>query len=141
MFKRLSPVKWKRLCQVALVCFWVFMLIGTHLPPTSPFLPNEAHNLDKVFHASSYAVLAALLATTWELSAGKLNAGHLLWVWIAVVIWAAIDELSQTAFNRDCSFWDWSADATGAAVGLLAFVWIRKMLSDGTESRSSNRLE
>lgn len=139
MFKRLSPVKWKRVCQVALVCFWVLMLIGTHLPPTSPFLPNEAHNMDKLFHSSSYAVLAALLATTWELSAGTLNAGHLFWVWIAVVIWAAIDEITQTAFNRDCSFWDWTADAAGAAVGLAVFAYVRKKISERRESTTDDR--
>jgi len=139
MIKRLTPAKWKTVCQVALVCFWVMMVIGTHLPPTSPFLPNEAHNLDKLFHASSYAVLAALLATTWELSAGTLNTGHLVWVWIAVVTWAAIDEITQIAFNRDCSFWDWTADATGAAIGLAVFAYVRKKIIEKRKSATGDQ--
>jgi len=139
MYKRLTPAKWKTVCQVALVWFWVMMVIGTHLPPTSPFLPNEAHNLDKLFHASSYAVLAALLATTWELSAGTLNTGHLVWVWIAVVTWAAIDEITQIAFNRDCSFWDWTADATGAAIGLVVFAYVRRKIIEKRKSATGDQ--
>lgn len=129
MLKRINPAKLRMAFQVALVCFWATMLVSTHLPPTSPFLPSEAHNLDKLYHCSAYALLAGLLATTWQLSAGRLNAGHLFWTWLAVASWAAIDELTQTAFNRDCSVWDWTADSIGAAIGLLAFVWLRKILA------------
>jgi VanZ family protein len=129
MMKLPSASKLKTACQILLVCYWATMLIGTHLPPSSPLLPSEAHNLDKLYHCTAYALLAGMLATTWELSAGRLNTGHLVWAWLAVVVWAAIDELTQTAFNRDCSFWDWTADAIGAAIGLVAFAWLRKMVS------------
>jgi VanZ family protein len=132
MFKLIDSSKLKTAFQVLLIGYWATLLIGTHLPPKTPFLPSEAHNLDKLYHLVAYALLAGLFATTWQLSAGTLNIAHLVWVWIAVVVWAAIDEITQIAFNRDCSFWDWTADAIGAAIALLAFVWLRKMLSART---------
>jgi VanZ family protein len=129
MPERFSRKKLKTVSQIALAAYWAFMLVGTHLPPSALFLPVEVDNLDKLYHASTYALLAALLATTWQLSAGRLNAGHLFWTWITIVAVAAIDEITQIPFNRDCSFWDWSADATGAAIGLIAFAWLRKKIS------------
>lgn len=92
-------------------------------------MPAEELSIDKLFHFTAYAILAGLLATAWQVSCGILTARHLRWVWCAAAIFGALDELTQIAVNRDCSIWDWSADATGAAVGLLAFVWLRKRIT------------
>jgi VanZ family protein len=112
--------------KVLLAGFVLVLLTATHLPPSSSLLPPEEHNFDKLYHFAAYSILAGLLATAWQLSSGILTARHLRWVWCAVAIFAAIDELTQIAVNRDCSIWDWSADATGAAAGILAFVWLRR---------------
>jgi VanZ family protein len=125
----LSPAKTKTLGQFVLAGYWLTMFIGTHVPPTTSFLPNEEHNIDKVLHFTAYATLAGLLATVWQLSSGVLTARHLRWTWIAVVIYGALDEITQIPVNRDCDFWDWVADACGAAVGLLVFVWLRRRLT------------
>src|SRR6185312_17018793 len=92
----------------------------------SPLLPTEEHNFDKLYHFAAYSILAGLLVTAWQLSSGILTARHLRWAWCAVAIFAALDELTQIAVDRDCSIWDWSADVVGAACGLLAFVWLRR---------------
>ena len=124
-----SPAKTKTLSQIALGGYWLLIFIGTHLPPTTLVLPYEEHNFDKVYHFTAYAILAGLLATAWQLSSGVLTARHLRWTWIAVVVYGALDEITQIPVGRDCDFWDWVADAIGAACGLLAFVWLRRRLT------------
>jgi VanZ family protein len=81
---------------------------------------------DKVVHFSAFAVLAALFATAWQLaSGGRLTFRHLRAAWVLLIIYGALDEWTQTPFGRDASVFDWLADAAGAAVGLVVFVWIR----------------
>jgi VanZ family protein len=128
----LSPARTKTLGQIALVGYWLLIFTGTHLPPTMPLLPTEVHNIDKVYHFTAYAILAGLLATVWQLSSGVLTARHLRWTWIAVVIYGALDEITQIPVSRDCDFWDWVADAIGTACGLLAFVWLRRRFTTRT---------
>src|SRR4051794_18114634 len=120
---------------ISKILLWGFvlaLLAATHLPPSSTLLPSEVQNLDKVFHFTAYSILAGLLATAWQLSSGILTARHLRWVWCGVAIFGALDELTQIAFDRDCSIWDWSADVAGAACGLLAFVWVRRKFAART---------
>jgi VanZ family protein len=112
--------------KMLLMGFVLLLLTATHLPPDSLLLPPEEHNIDKLYHFTAYAILAGLLATAWQLSSGILTARHLRWAWCAVAIFGALDEITQIAVNRDCSIGDWSADATGAVCGLLAFVWLRR---------------
>jgi VanZ family protein len=123
---RLSSVT---ISKILLAGFIVLLLTATHLPPTSLLLPPEENNVDKIYHFIAYSILAGLLATTWQLSSGVLTARHLRWVWCVVAIFAALDELTQIAVNRDCSIWDWMADMTGAVCGLLVFVWLRRRVA------------
>lgn len=127
-----NPAKTKTLFQIALGGYWLLIFTGTHLPPTTSFLPYAEHNVDKVYHFTAYAILAGLLATVWQLSSGVLTARHLRWTWIAVVIYGALDEITQIPVSRDCDFWDWTADAIGAAAGLFAFVWLRRRFMNRT---------
>ncbi len=124
----LGPTLTKALCHVALVGFWLTLLVATHVPIQVP-LTGEVDNVDKIYHFTAYAILAGLLATTWQMSSGILTARHLLWVWIAVVLYGAFDEWTQPLVNRECSIWDWVADAAGAATGLLIFIGLRRMFA------------
>jgi len=111
--------------RVLLVGYWLALVIGTHLPRTFAGLPYEQH--DKLMHVAAYAVLAWLLAMAWQSSVGRLNGRHLRIAWLAVVGFAAIDEVTQLLVARDASVRDWLADAVGAAVGLMVFwVWKRR---------------
>lgn len=110
----------------ALTVYWLALFTATHLPVQSN-LPPIRHT-DKVVHALAYAILALLLTTAWELSAGRLNSRHLAFAWIALVVWAAIDELTQIPVGRVADFWDWTADAAGAAAGILLFVAARRLI-------------
>ena len=111
------------LWQLAFGCFWLALIVSTHVPPQFPGLP--VHGVDKLAHFSAYAMLAGLAAVNWQIAAGQLTFRHLRWVWIAVVLFGVVDELTQPAFHRDASVYDWIADAIGAAVGLTLFVVVR----------------
>jgi VanZ family protein len=129
MVRQQNRLSGAAISQILMASFIVLLLAATHLPLSSRLMPAEVLSIDKLFHFTAYAILAGLLATAWQASSGILTVRHLRWVWCAVAIFGALDELTQIAVNRDCSIWDWLADATGAAVGLLAFVWLRRRIT------------
>jgi len=105
--------------------YWLALCVATHLPPTVAGLPDQ--RTDKLVHASVYAGLAWLLAMAWDRSTGKLHGRHLRIAWLALVLFAAADELTQPWFGRTASIGDWLADAVGTAIGVLAFrAWQRR---------------
>jgi VanZ family protein len=105
--------------RVLLAGYWLTLLVATHLPAQVAGLPrNQA---DKLIHFVAYAVLAWLLASAWQASVGRLNARHLKFAWLVVVLYGAIDEITQPLVGRTMSVADWLADAAGAAVGLIVF--------------------
>jgi VanZ family protein len=71
-------------------------------------------------------LLAFGIALTWQLGSGILNSRHLWIVWIIAIVYGAADEITQIPVHRDCDFWDWTADACGAATGVLLFVLLRR---------------
>jgi len=118
-----NPAFWR----LALAVFWLTLFALTHLPVEGPFAPITQY--DKIAHGVAFAVLAALLATTWQKSAGKLSASQLVWAWLAVASYAALDEWTQSFVGRHTSAWDWTADAIGAALGLALFAWLRARIA------------
>jgi VanZ family protein len=129
MFNPLDPAnrsKVATLSKVALALFWLTLIVVTHIPPSINFEAPEGG--DKLAHFTAYATLAFLLATTWQLNAGVLTGRHLFLVWLAAALFGVADEITQLAVGRDCTIGDWSADAFGAATGVLAFVLLRWML-------------
>jgi VanZ family protein len=113
-----------KLWQAALVSYWGALFVGTHIPSHTPLAPGAV--VDKVVHLGAYAGLAALLAITWQLSAGRLTTRHLVWLWLAILCFAAVDEWTQIPVGRDGNLWDWLADATGAFFALSLFAWWRQ---------------
>ncbi len=111
------------LWQLAFGCFWLALIVSTHVPPEIPAIP--IHGWDKLAHFSAYAGLAGLAAMNWQLAGGQLTLRHFRWIWIAVVLFGVVDELTQPAFHRDASVYDWIADAIGAATGIVVFVLVR----------------
>jgi len=113
-----------KLWQILLACYWTALFLGTHLPVTLPALPGDS--IDKLVHAAAFAVLAILLATTWQLAAGRPVRGRLWLVWTAVVLYGAVDEWTQGLVGRRVSLGDWLADAVGALTGLAFFAWMKR---------------
>jgi len=121
----LTPRKFNtpRLWRLLLGVYWLAMVVGTHVPPRFHAVQEELS--DKVIHFFAYAGLAWLLAMAWQMSVGRLNFRHLLWAWMAILVVAIVDEVTQPPFGRDASVWDWLADALGSATGLFVFTLTR----------------
>lgn len=115
------------LSKAAVGLFWLAMFIGTHVPPATDLIPLENH--DKLAHFSAYLLLAMGVATAWQLATGILTTRHLLFAWLAVLAYGAFDEITQTPVGRDCSIWDWFADAAGATLGIFVFIALRKLIA------------
>jgi len=76
--------------------------------------PISFNGVDKVEHLGEYGVLDGLLMV------GGFNP---LAAAVVSSVYGASDEFHQSFVpNRDCSFWDWTADTTGAA--LVSLMWI-----------------
>lgn len=128
-----SLLRWltnHRLWQLLLAGYWITLFVATHVPQDFPGVPGGQS--DKVAHFAAYAVLAALFATTWQLSAGVLTKVHLRWAWILTAAYGGIDEWTQLFVGREASFLDWLADAAGAAAGLAVFAWFTRQRAGPT---------
>jgi VanZ family protein len=133
-----------RLWQLALAAYWLMLFVGTHIPIER--MPMPARTADKWAHVVVFALLSALFAATWELSAGRLNVAHLLRVWFVVALYGAFEEATQPLVNRYASIYDWLADVVGAGIGLVLFVVVRYALlrcchsEGGSATEESNLL-
>ena len=93
---------------------------------------HVADGTDKVLHALEYALMGFLTTRgamlTWELSRFR---GVVVGATIATVL-GALDEVHQIFVpGRQASVWDATADATGAILGSLLFVFVASMLFHG----------
>src|SRR5262245_54508943 len=99
------------------VGYWLGMFVLTHLPAVN--LPDITL-IDKVFHCGGYAVLTFFLGSVLTIWRGY-QARFPIWIWTFAVAYGAIDEYTQNFVkNRTSDLLDLVADATGAALGLLA---------------------
>jgi VanZ family protein len=122
----LTRTKLAKFTKTALAVYWLALVLATHLPPSADVPAIETS--DKLLHGLAYMILGFLVVAAWELSVGRLNGRHLVVAWLAVVAWAAMDEITQIPVGREGDFWDWTADATGAAIGILLFVVVRRLV-------------
>lgn len=129
MTVRLKPLR--RAAGLLLIVYWAALFIGTHIPsPVHAFGAN-----DKLLHLGAYAGLSFLMASAFAGSWPRIRI--LLLAFGIVVGYGALDELSQLPIpGRHGDLWDWLADVSGAALGLLAYflAWIalRQVLSSTT---------
>jgi len=114
---RIRVIAW-----IMLVMYLCLAVSLTHMPH-----PPQAVEVavDKTLHFLGYAGYAAFLYIALGLSFPRLR---FLWLIVPVLlgIWAALDELTQPYFGRDCDILDWRADMIGvcAAVAVLAMLRI-----------------
>ena len=102
-----------------LAAYWIALFTATHLPPNVPIVPGATG--DKVAHLAAYAILAFLIASYWQASAGWLGREHYFWIVIGCSVFGIVDELLQIPVGRYASIADWIADTLGALLGVIAF--------------------
>jgi VanZ family protein len=105
--------------MIVLVCYWIALFLGTHWPRAHEVLRIGAS--DKALHFCAYFGLALLVGVNWSLRApfGWRQRGIAL---LLVVVFGALDELTQIPVGRDASIYDWLADAAGAVLGIATCV-------------------
>jgi VanZ family protein/UDP-2,3-diacylglucosamine pyrophosphatase LpxH len=104
------------------ICIAIVWLSQQSHYPMGIQLPSP---LDKLAHASVFGALAFFLDLAFRKSRHDwpMHRRH-LWVFLGVAFYGATDEWHQYFVpGRDCSFFDWLADASGAALGLAVAVW------------------
>jgi VanZ family protein len=99
---------------VACVLAWAGAFVATHLP--SDGVPN-LHTSDNVAHAIGYGGLTTLLVLALA-SFGRPRGTRILLAMGILLAYGAFDELTQPAFGRTASFYDWLADAAGTSIAV-----------------------
>jgi VanZ family protein len=107
-----------KLARIVLPIYWLTILVLTHIPQSK--LPLKQVS-DKLAHFVVFTVLTALLWLALPAPKGSL-VYKVLVVLAVVLIYGALDELTQPWFNRFCSLDDWFADAIGALIGVTAML-------------------
>ena len=103
---------------VAVIAWLVIQLTLTTLPGS--MLPSgpPGLSLDKVGHFGLYFVLAFLVSRAWL--AGGRRPELLALLWVALGIYAALDELHQLVIpGRSADIMDWLTDLAGGAAGFV----------------------
>lgn len=113
------------LARFGTLLVFVAMFVGTHVPGE---ISHEISQHDKMLHFWAYMTLAFAAATTWDLSAGKLQGYQYVLLWLACAVYGIADELLQIPVGRSCDAMDWVFDIAGAATGLLLFKFLRPLV-------------
>jgi VanZ family protein len=120
---------------VACVLAWVGAFVATHLPPNE--VP-DLHTSDKVAHAIGYGGLTSLLVLALA-SLGWPRGARILLAMGILLAYGALDELTQPAFLRTASFYDWLADAAGTSIAVAFWETLLAVLSSARERRFQAR--
>lgn len=126
MRESISARRWVRAAGwAALAGYWSFMIYETHSPAPlgpGPIIPH----LDKALHFFSFGLLGAGLTLGraiffWNAKDAWLNVSRRLAIvsWLSIAAFGVLDELTQPLTGRSCDPFDWLADATGSALGIL----------------------
>jgi VanZ family protein len=121
---RLSDFNKPYFWRIILACYWLTLLVLTHLPGDGPLTPATKH--DKLAHMIAYALLAIAVAMVWKTSVGSFSPIQLGWTWLALIVAAGLDEWTQTYVGREASIGDWVADAIGTTAGLALVVLLHR---------------
>ena len=117
----------KKLTVILLALYWPVLFILTHVPIPKRMLAN-LDTSDKTLHFFAYFILA-FLAHLVIGAAGKINwrKKNVWWVFLAIIVYAVLDEWLQGLVGRNCDVMDFLADLAGAAscLILLTFFSVR----------------
>jgi len=113
---RIRVIAWVMLGMYLCLAVWL-----THIPHPPDVVEVAA---DKVLHFIGYAGYASFLYIALGLSFPR---QRFLWLIVPTIlgIWAALDELTQPFFHRDCDIYDWRADMMGVCAAVAVLTMLR----------------
>jgi len=106
--------------RLTLAAYWLALAVVTHLPPAEIPKTNVS---DKVAHLGAYFLLGLLLCL-----AVRSRSSAVILVLGIVMLYGAVDELTQTLVGRSCELADWCADVAGGALAVVLFDLARRFL-------------
>lgn len=106
---------WRRATTLALSGYLLLMFSATHAPKIPKAI--EPKFSDKWQHSLAYFGLGVLAGLWWGTRRSLWGRGA-LFVWGAILVYGAFDEITQPIVGRDADILDWRSDAIGSAVGL-----------------------
>jgi len=113
-----------------LIFYWLLACFLTHLRKFPQSVQFKIFGKDTALHFLGFAMLCLLY---WLARYRRLRPGirqRQLWVTILIMgIYAALDELTQIPFGRQCDIMDWFSDMAGAVTGLVLLYWLRSVRS------------
>ncbi len=110
-----------KLWLAVLAIYWISLFTATHVPSDFPGVPGDGW--DKLMHFGAFAVLGALAAIVLRTASVSPTKKWILCAWLTIVVYAALDEWTQSFVGRDASVFDWLADAAGGTCGLAGVTW------------------
>jgi len=118
MTRTSSPLSSRVRTGMLMLCvfIWVCGFTATHLPRKA--VPPSGLS-DKWLHTIGYFVLVAILVATLvtrELPRRR----RMLFLLVAVPLYAAFDEISQPLVGRSANIYDWIMDLCGALLAIAA---------------------
>jgi len=121
MNARLSAVlsAWSvRLLAAATAAYTAILLFATHHPQPSDLVGELTHR-DKTLHFTAYGLLGLLVAATIA-AAARLSPRTVAAAVAGLMVFAAVDELTQPLFGRATELLDWVFDSAGIVAGFAA---------------------
>ena len=119
MMKPEGTHRWKKATGALLVCYWLALFLGTHMPHP----PQSIVASDKSLHFAAYAGLAFLVSSNWLLRRA-LDWRQRIRIFVLLAAFGVIDEITQIPVGRQCDLFDWIADVLGILAGSLLFLAI-----------------
>ena len=111
-----SLYKIRRYLLTTCIILWIGSFTLTHIPVDK--LPT-IHTSDKTLHATGYFILSSIFLLTLAAYRVGLLRRAILTLGI-ILLYASLDEITQTLANRHASLDDWIANAIGT-VGAVIF--------------------
>lgn len=89
---------------------------------------------DAILHGVGYAILGLLCVWTAATYRRGLTPRILFAIYLAILIYAIIDERTQPWVGRGCELSDWVADAVGALIGMAIAISLNRVSAAGPTS-------
>lgn len=131
--KRRERSSWLKTSALAvLATYWVALVVGTHWPRPPEMMGLGAS--DKTLHLAAYFGLAVLVWLNWRLRRAASWRSGMAIVGL-LVLFGALDEVTQPPFGRDAQFADWLADGAGVLGGVLVCLVAASMVARNSPRR------